>query len=274
MTTVGLIEYMAGPARLNRALNVIEGTTLIRAHSVNGTGKGGRRYSDNALRQIAAMAEGLPAYLNHVPADQAFKPRDVKDLVGVHRNIRYFPTEGKIVSDLHIAGHQAPLVFGLADTLGGIVGNSLMSRGAVTLEGDTEVVHEIQQVRSADLVSDPATTKGLFEHRETMERQNLDEAHERLYRAIEGRPYFAPVDRARIDTLAEAVRRGQPITDALAEGRDPLPENIHQRLAAAFRNETYADVPPDIHERLANAITGKPVIPADLYTRLARAIER
>jgi hypothetical protein len=86
-----LVEFVTGPARLNRALNVIEGTVLITSHSVNG-GKGGRRYSDTALKQIAAMAEGLPAYLNHVPADRAFKPRDVKDLVGVHRNVRYFPT--------------------------------------------------------------------------------------------------------------------------------------------------------------------------------------
>jgi len=151
--------------QLNRALNVIEGTVLITSQSVNGSGKGGRRYSDNALRQIAERAEGLPAYLNHVAAEHAFKPRDVRDLIGSHRNIRYYPNEGKIVSDLHIAEHQAPLVFGLATTLGGHIGNSLVSRGLVQMEGDTEVVKEIADVRSVDLVSDPATTKGLFEAR-------------------------------------------------------------------------------------------------------------
>lgn len=151
--------------QLNRAMNVIENTVLITAVSANGAGAGKRRYSDTALKQIAERAEGLPAYLNHVPSDQAFKPRDVKDLIGVHRNIRYFPHEGKITSDLHVMEHQAPLVFGLAEKLGDVVGNSLVSRGLVQMEGDTEVVREIAAVRSADLVSDPASTKGLFESR-------------------------------------------------------------------------------------------------------------
>lgn len=150
--------------QINRALNVIEGTVLITSQSVNG-GKGGRRYSDQALKQIAAMAEGLPAYLNHVAVEHAFKPRDVRDLIGTHRNVRYHPHEGRIVSDLHVAAHQAPIVFGLAETLGGHIGNSLVSKGLVQMEGETEVVKEVHAVRSADLVSDPATTKGLFESR-------------------------------------------------------------------------------------------------------------
>ena len=153
------------PGSLKRDLNVIEGTVLITSVSQNGSGKGGRRYSDPALKQIAAMAEGLPAYLNHVPAENAFKPRDVRDLIGVHRNVRYHPHEGKITSDLHVMEHQAPLVFGIAERLGDHVGNSLVSRGLVAMEGDTEVVKEVLAVRSADLVSDPATTKGLFESR-------------------------------------------------------------------------------------------------------------
>lgn len=166
----GLIEARpAGTLRagaLNRDLNIIEGTVLITAVSQNGAGKGGRRYSDEALRKIAAMSEGLPAYLNHVPSEQAFKPRDIKDLIGVHRNVRLHLHEGKITSDLHVMAHQAPLVFGIAEKLGDHVGNSLVSRGLVQMEGDTEVVKDVVAVRSADLVSDPATTKGLFESRQ------------------------------------------------------------------------------------------------------------
>ena len=52
-TTMNLVEFVAGPARLNRALNVIEGTVLITSHSVNG-GKGGRRYSDERRRATTA----------------------------------------------------------------------------------------------------------------------------------------------------------------------------------------------------------------------------
>src|SRR6185436_1312940 len=122
-----------------------------------------RRYSERALKQIAAMAEGLPAYANHVAPDLAFKPRDIRDLIGRHRNVRFDATRQAVVSDLHVLEHQAPFVFGLAQGLGDVVGNSLVSRGLVRMEGDTEVVDEVAAVRSADLVSDPATTKGLFE---------------------------------------------------------------------------------------------------------------
>ena len=269
-----LLEFVAGPARLNRALNVIEGTTLIRAHSANG-GKGGRRYSDAALRQIAAMAEGLPAYLNHVPGDQAFKPRDVKDLIGVHRNIRFFPNEGKVMSDLHVAEHQAPLVFGLAEKLGDVIGNSLVSRGAVRMENGTEIVEEILLLRSADLVSDPATTKGLFEHRETAATQALDDVHTRLHCAITGLPYVAPAERTQVATLAEALRRGEPIKDALVDGRARLPDNIHARLAAAVRGETYVALPEGVHQRLAEALgAGEAAGPeGTIHERLARALQ-
>jgi len=152
-------------AKLNKTGRVIENTVLITAESANGP-HGKRRYSDVALKQIAQMAEGLPAYVNHVEKDQAFRPRDVKDLIGRHRNVRYEPTRHRIVSDLHVLEHQAPWVFSLAEDLPDVVGNSLVSRGLVRMDGDTEVVEEVVALRSVDLVSDPGATKGLFEHRE------------------------------------------------------------------------------------------------------------
>jgi hypothetical protein len=267
---IDLIESAAGLARLNRALNIIEGVTLIRAQSANG-GPGGRRYSDTALRQIAAMAEGLPAYLNHVAKDQAFKPRDVKDLAGVHRNARYFPTEGKIITDLHVAAHQAPLVFGLAETLDGVIGNSLVSRGAVRMEGDVEVVEDIVVVRSADLVSDPATTKGLFESRErfthrtgeTPMNKTLQEViaandlHEWTSAALEHRAYVPPDERARRAGLVEAILNGKDVKDAVVlftEGRpaaSTVPAPAPAKVRATPRPE--GPMPQDLYERLAAA---------------------
>jgi len=165
-----LIEWSAAgtlreAARFNRGANVIEGTVLIAPQSSNGVNRK-RVYSEKALRQVAAMAEGLPAYANHVAPELAFKPRDVRDLIGRHRNVRYDPATGKVMSDLHVLEHQAPWVFSLAERMGDRIGNSLVSRGAVRMEGDTEHVDEILQIRSGDLVSDPATTKGLFEGEE------------------------------------------------------------------------------------------------------------
>lgn len=153
-------------AQLDRDRRVIAGTVLITAESVNGE-HGKRRYAEKALRQIAQMAEGLPAFANHVPKDQAFKPRDVKDLIGRHKGVRYDAGRQRVVSDLHVMEHQADWVFALAEDLADVVGNSLVSRGLVRMEGDTEIVEEILAVRSGDLVSDPGATRGLFEHRET-----------------------------------------------------------------------------------------------------------
>ena len=149
--------------KLNRETNTIEGTTLITGRSSNGANHK-RKYSANALQQIAGMAEGLPAFANHVAPDQAFKPRDVRDLIGRHVNVRYDAARDRVTSDLQLLEHHAPWVFSLAERMGDQVGNSLVSKGLVRMEGDgTEVVDEIIALRSGDLVSDPASTKGLFE---------------------------------------------------------------------------------------------------------------
>jgi hypothetical protein len=157
----GIIKH----ASINRAGSVIEGTTLITGTSQNGK-NGKRRYPEFVLRKIAAMAEGLPAYLNHTTPELAFKTRPVQDLVGRHRNVRYDAATESVKSDLHVAPHQAALVFSLAEKFGDHIGNSLVSKGQISMEGDTEVVQDVFTLRSADLVSDPASTKGLFESKE------------------------------------------------------------------------------------------------------------
>jgi hypothetical protein len=253
-----LQEYRSGAlksARLNRDLNIIENTTLISAQSVNGPARK-RRYSEAALKQIAAMAEGLPAYANHVSPELAFKPRDVRDLIGRHQNVRFDPSTQTVRSDLHVLAHHTPWVFGLAERLGDVVGNSLVSRGSVKMEGDTEVVDQIAQLRSADLVSDPASTKGLFESLDiwppSLAPQPLwdDTLHARLAAAIKGRPFHTLAElraqhHARSPKPAPAPR---PLTEVqLTEARD--------QLYRAGRGELLVPLPEGIHARLYRAIT-------------------
>jgi hypothetical protein len=224
---------------LNRALNIIEGATLIGQLSRNGQNRK-RRYSEAALQKIAAMAEGLPGYLNHVKPEDAFKARDVKDLAVRHRNVHFDPTTQTVKCDMHIADHHAPLVFALAERFGDHIGNSLVSRGVVRMEGDTEVVEDIVQLRSADLVSDPASTKGLFEGKgnteypvtladlvEHVKQISKGDPHTRLMKAVAGaRPVFEM-------TLTEAQLRA---AYARIRGEEPvaLPADAHARLIAAF----------------------------------------
>src|SRR5262249_39808515 len=87
----------------------------------------------------------------------------VQDIAVRWHNVRYDERNRRVIGDMHIMDHHRDLVMGLAEKFGDKVGNSLVSKGAVTMEGDTEVVSDILAVRSADIVSDPASTKGLFE---------------------------------------------------------------------------------------------------------------
>ena len=222
MNITELVEAMpAGPintGKLNRAANIIMGCTLITGRSVNG-GRGGRRYSDQALCQIAAMAEGLPAFVNHVKPEEAFKPRDVKDLIGRHQNVRYDAATGRVISDLHLLEHQAPWVFSLAERMGDQIGNSLVSKGLVKMEGDCEVVDSIVALRSGDLVSDPASTRGLFEAVLAEARQHtepVDSLYDRIIAAFcpGVRPSIQRADAVQLDEAWALVierLRGRPV---------------------------------------------------------------
>jgi hypothetical protein len=224
--------------RVNRSLSIIEGATLISSQSVNGATRK-RRYSEAALKKIATMAEGLPGYLNHVAPADAFKPRDVKDLAVRHRNVRYDPTTMTVKSDMHVVAAHAPLVFGLAEQFGDHIGNSLVSKGVVTMDGDTEVVQDVVALRSADLVSDPAATKGLFE-------------------SIQG-------DAAAVVTLTEMIA-------AL-----PPRENPHARLLRITRDQAAPVVLTEAQRQAAyGRITGRSVtlIPRSAHAALAKAVAR
>lgn len=167
---VDLVEGWTGPAlseaRIDRGTGIIHDTVVINAVSANGA-HGRRVYTDKALQQAAPMIEGILAFANHVrdKAD-AFKPRDIREAIGRHRNVRYDSARQRIMSDLHLAEHQKDWVLSFVESFGDVAGNSLVSRGMIRMEGDVEYVDEIVATRSVDLVSDPATTRGLFEHQE------------------------------------------------------------------------------------------------------------
>lgn len=160
-------------AKIDRSDGVLRGVVFMNKLSSNGVGGGGREYTDTAMQRMAALSEGLPAYANHVKnKDEAFKPRDVRDLIGVHRNVRFDSSRQRITSDLHVVEHHRPWVFGLAEDMPHIVGMSPVARGLVRTQGTKELVEDIVAVRSGDFVSDPATTKGLYEARDEWQRRH------------------------------------------------------------------------------------------------------
>lgn len=154
-------------ATISRGDSVIRNVVMMNAKSVNGAH--GRLYSEKAMRSLAALSEGLPAYANHVrDRAEAFKPRDVRELIGRYRNVRFDAARQRVTGDFHVLPEQK-WVLDLAENMSDVVGISPVSRGAVRVDANgVEIVEDIVAVRSADLVSDPATTKGLFEHRDAL----------------------------------------------------------------------------------------------------------
>jgi len=205
LNTILIESTPARLGRINRDAGVITGATMIGATSSNGVG--GRRYSVAALKKIASMSEGLPGFLNHVAPSEAFKPRPVQDIAVRWHNVRFDPTNHRVVGDMHVLPHHKELVFGLAEQFGDRIGNSLVSKGSVRQEANGEVVDDILAVRSADIVSDPASTKGLFEGKSDSSSLTIldliealkgvqpmtdDEKIGRVLAAINGTSYAAP----------------------------------------------------------------------------------
>lgn len=127
------------------------------------TSRNRRRYPDTVIREALGLFDGCKAYLNHptpVPA-RPVECRDVRDLVGRYESPRI--ENGRLRADLRLLPQHADLVFSLAETMPESVGMSINARGRTALQDGEEIVQAITEVRSVDLVTDPAATRSLFE---------------------------------------------------------------------------------------------------------------
>jgi hypothetical protein len=137
---------------------IIRGVKLLGLISKNG-----RRYPENTLKAALPLYEGAKVNLNHarLPND----PREYQDRIGLVRNPQLKDGKG-IFGDLYYNPKHpcAPMLEWDAQSAPQNVGLSHNILGRIKKENNEIVVEEIQNVISVDLVADPATTKGLFEH--------------------------------------------------------------------------------------------------------------
>jgi hypothetical protein len=156
-----LRESQSGFDRIDTESGVIYGVKVLGPKSRNG-----RVYEDNAIRRAVPMYEGVTVNLNHIrnePNARVHTERPIQDRWGVLRNVRYL--EGSIYADLHYlknhpmtpqlveAAQRFPETFGLSHDAGG---------DEQVIDGERRVV-ELFEIRSVDVVADPATNDGLFE---------------------------------------------------------------------------------------------------------------
>lgn len=154
------------PRKIDRDKGVIYRCKILGLESANG-----RRYTQNAVRSAAKLYEGRKVFCDHPgkPSDQ----RSIRDVFGWFENV-IAETDG-LYGDFHLVNPKTELaesVMNAAENKADLYGFSHNSLG----EGDeidgVFVVGRISEVRSVDLVSDPATTKSLFEGR-AMKKMSL-----------------------------------------------------------------------------------------------------
>lgn len=156
-----LRESQSGIERVDTQAGIIYGVKVLGPRSRNG-----RVYEDSAIRKALPLYEGVTVNINHVrpdPKTGAHVERPMQDRWGVLRNVRY--VEGSIYADLHYikshpmtkqlveAAQRFPEIFGLSHDAGG---------DEQIIDGERRVV-EMYEVKSVDVVADPATNEGLFE---------------------------------------------------------------------------------------------------------------
>lgn len=144
--------------RVDRERGIIENVKILGLTSRNG-----RTYLPDVMRSAATLYEGVSSYVNHGKPNE--RHRDYESRIGIFRNVRF--QEG---SGLHGDFHFNPkhpvaeqLIWDAEHATQNIgfspVHDAKLSRG----RDGKAIVEAIHKVASVDLVSDPATTNGLYE---------------------------------------------------------------------------------------------------------------
>lgn len=147
--------------RVDREKGIVYGVKVLGLESVNG-----RRYLPEAIRDAVGLYEGIGVYENH--PRQPNDPRACNDRFGWLENVQV-GEGGALYGDLHILLPESELakkVFKAAEEKPDLFGLSHNAKGEG--ENDTDgifVVRKIVDLRSVDVVTEPATTGGLLEQR-------------------------------------------------------------------------------------------------------------
>lgn len=179
---VRLVEYTDNRgAPLAVEEGVIRGVKILGLVSMNG-----REYLREAVRDALALYEGAKVNVNH--SKTGAEPRDYRDRLGTVRSVREM-ADG-LYADLHYNPRHAvaeQLAWDAAHAPEN-VGFSHVVEATTRKQAGRIVVESIKRVQSVDLVADPATTRGLFEHQTEgavpLTLESLKAEHPELVEAI------------------------------------------------------------------------------------------
>jgi hypothetical protein len=158
----GIIR-LGKPESVDREAGILYGAKILGLDSVNK-----RRYLPEAIQTAIAqrLYEGCAVNVNH--PDKPDNPREAEDRFGWFENVR-LAADGGLQADFHLLDPTEPLAVKLmnaAEKKPDLFGFSHNAEGdGYTDANGVFVVESITKVRSVDLVAEPATTGGIWEHR-------------------------------------------------------------------------------------------------------------
>lgn len=154
-----ITESLTASAKIDRTAGVIKGVKLIGFESKNG-----RIYPPKVLKEAVHLYEGAKVNIDH-PSTGPATERKYSDRFGIIRNVRFVESQG-LFGDFHFNPHHSMSEQVLWDAENnpealGFSHNAILRLGRP--QNGKEVIEQIIQIRSMDLVADPATTTSLFE---------------------------------------------------------------------------------------------------------------
>lgn len=170
---------------IDRENGIIKGVKLLGRVSKNG-----REYSEHALSQAVTLYENKKINIGHPDRNTPDKERGLSEWWGVVRNV-HRGEDGDVYGDIHYRQQHAetPALLEAAEKFPEHFGLSQNAEGQKTRQGSKIIVETIDLVRSLDVVTNPATTNGLFESEERTVKKTIKQIFESLDAAkFKGKP--------------------------------------------------------------------------------------
>ena len=151
---------------VDRDAGIIRGVSLLSPVSKNG-----RKYSEASINDAKSLYENTRYYVDHPTISETkdrMGVRSVRDLAGMISNVRSEGTypEIKVRGDIQLL-KGTPItesILSIAEQMPMMAGNSHRVMASVKRGADgIDMVDRIERVMGMELVTDPATTQGLFE---------------------------------------------------------------------------------------------------------------
>jgi len=224
--------YMLEEAKFDRESGIISNVALLGAVSANK-----RRYSAKALQDAVQMYPGTRMFIDH-PTSRDLRERkgtrSIRDMCGKVISARLAGSQ--VRGDIHIVGPHKNMIFDFAESIPELMGHSHRAKGRVKPDGSGGIIVEgLGSVQAVELVTEPATTHGLFESVDTTLEDTMDLSELTEEQLRSGRPDLVKVVENKSKGDADAATQ---IATMEAENKTLREENDAMKVAQTEAEHT------------------------------------